>query len=633
MTQDNPDGSRPPPPRPARSTTPSTAPLHHLRLLATTDLHAQLLSFDYATNRPQFGEGLAQTASLIAAARAESPAAILLDNGDFLQGSAMAEYAASGRRRRRAHPAIVAFNTLGYDAVALGNHEFNYGLARLRSALATARFPVLSANVALTLGETPARDRLLVQPYALIPRELLGSDGRRRRIMVGVLGLTPPQILDWDHGHLAGRVDVRPMDEAAQAWAQEMRRAGAQLVVCLAHTAIGNPAQDHPDEALATEIAALPGIDVVIAGHSHEVFPNGQPHPDPRVDAQRGRLAGKPAVQPGHSGSHLGIIDLALVPDAAGGWQVSAAQSRCQSTSETLAGLSPAAIRQNALPLRRALEADHRAVLGWTRLVIGHSRIALSTQFALAADVQAMRLVAAAKRDHVARMLQGRPEAELPILASVTPFRVGGRGGPLNFTDIPAGVLSVRHVFDLYPFPNAIAATLITGAQILARLELAANIFPQILPGQADQPLIDTTLSTFGFESIPGLTYRIDLSRPRGQPGRILDLRLDGRPLSPRARLVIATNSYQIGRLGPLAGETLLAAGPLVTTVLTDYLRAKGEIVAETAPGWSFAPVPGASVLLDAGAGGLEHQEEVAHLSPEALGISPEGFHRFRLRL
>lgn len=633
MTQDNPDASRPQPLRPAKSTTPSTAPLHHLRLLATTDLHSQLLSFDYATNSPQFGMGLAQTASLIAAARAESPAAILLDNGDFLQGSAMAEFAASGRRRRRAHPAVVAFNTLGYDAVALGNHEFNYGLARLRAALTTARFPLLSANVALTLGETPPRDRLLVQPYALIPRELLGSDGRRRRILVGVLGLTPPQILNWDHGHLAGRLEVRPMLEAAQAWAQEMRQAGAQLVVCLAHTGIGTPTQDHPDEALATEIAALPEIDVVIAGHSHQVFPNGQPSSDPRVDAQRGRLAGKPAVQPGHSGSHLGIVDLALVPNAAGGWQVTAAQSRCQSTSEVLAGLPPTTIRQNALPLRRALEADHRSVLGWTRLVIGHSRIALSTQFALAADVQAMRLVAAAKRDHVARMLQGRPEADLSILASVTPFRVGGRGGPLNFTDIPAGVLSIRHVFDLYPFPNAIAATLITGAEILSRLELATNLFHQVLPGQADQPLIDAALSSYGFESIPGLSYQIDLSRPRGQPGRIRDLKLDGRPLSPRARLVLATNSYQIGRLGPLAGETLLAAGPLVTTVLTDYLRATGEVAAETGPGWSFTPVPGASVLLDAGAGALDHQGEVKHLSPEAIGISEEGFHRFRLRL
>lgn len=606
---------------------------YRLRLLATTDIHGQILSYDYFANRPQFGMGLAQTASLIAAARAESPEAILLDNGDFLQGSALAELAAAGRLRRRPHPAIAAFNALGYDAAALGNHEFNYGLATLRAALAAARFPVLSANVALRLGPQPLEDRLLAAPYALVRRQLTGSDGSRRTVTVGVLGLTPPEILDWDHGLLAGQVEVRPMVQAARAWVPALRRAGADLVVCLAHTGISDLAGPDRHEGVATEIAEIDGVDVVIAGHSHEVFPNAGAYADPRIDAQAGRLAGKPAVQPGHSGTHLGIVDLVLRPDMDDRWRLGEARVRAQSASEVVAGMTSDAIRRGAAPLKAVLGPDHRAALNWTRQTIGKSRIPLSTHFALAADVQAMRVLAAAKVAHVRAALQGRPEAALPILAAVTPFRTGGRGGPLNFTEIPAGPLSVRHVFDLYPFPNAIVASRLTGAQLAARLEVASTLFRQIVPGLPDQPLIDPRVTSFSYETIPGLSYRIDLSQPQGRPGRIRDLCLDGRALAPEAELVLVSNSYRLGTLPLLSGAVLIAAGRLVTSVVADFIRASGEIGPVAGPGWSFLPMPGTSVVFDTGAGALSHLDEVAHLAPVLTGLTGEGFHRFRLQL
>jgi 2',3'-cyclic-nucleotide 2'-phosphodiesterase/3'-nucleotidase len=607
-------------------------PTGGLRILATTDLHAQLLSYDYTTNRPSFGMGLAQAASLIAEAREGGQTTILLDNGDFLQGSALAELA-SYSGRRRTHPAIAAFNALGYDAVALGNHEFNYGLGLLQSTLVAARFPALSANVTVELGATPLSDRHLTAPYALLRRDIACSDGRPRPITLGILGLTPPEIMAWDHAHLAGRVAVRPMVEAARAWVPALRDAGADLVICLAHTGIGDLDRTNQAEGQAADIAEVPGIDVLVAGHSHEVFPNALTYIDPRIDPAKGRIAGKPAVQPGHSGSHLGIVDLELAPDASGGWQIAGARARTASVSEAVAGLPRAAIRRHAAPLRAALDADHRAVLTWTRQPIGRTTVPLSTQFALVADVQAMRLVAAAKRAHVRRLIAGRPEAELPILAAVTPFRVGGRGGPQNFTDIPPGPLSLRHVFDIYPFPNTLAATVLTGAQIKARLEQAVDLFQQIVPGQPDQRLFDPRVSTYGFETIIGLSYRVNLTLPKGGPGRIEDLRLDGAPLAPDARLVLATSSYRQNISGAASGQQLIVKGPLVTQILAGFIGAQRQIGAETGPGWALAPVPGASVLIDVGVGALRQTADVAHLDPELQGITEAGFHRFRLHL
>lgn len=621
-------GSGAPPPEAQEA----TQTLFRLRILATSDVHAQLLSYDYFANRPQYGMGLAQTASLIRQARAEVPGSILLDNGDFLQGSALAELAAVPGRRKRPHPSVTAFNVLGYDAVALGNHEFNYGLGILQEAMAAAQFPLLSANVALKPGAGPLQDRLLAAPFALVRRRLTAANGEAREITVGVLGLTPPEILEWDHGILAGKVHVRPMVAAARAWLPELRRAGADLVVCLAHTGISDLWHLDRNEGLAADIAALPGVDAVIAGHSHEVFPNATAYEDTRIDAAAGRLAGKPAVQPGHSGSHLGIIDLVLVHDGKG-WQTREARARAVSVSEEVAGLSPKDIRAGANPLRAALGADHRSALTWTRRTLGRTRVPLSTHFATAADVQAMRLIAAAKVAHVAAALEGRPEGLLPILAGVTPFRTGGRGGSLNYTDIEPGPLSVRHVFDLYPFPNSIVASVVTGEQIAARLEASARVFAELRPGEPDQVLIDPRVSPFEFEMIPGLTYQIDLAAPRGRPGRIRDLRLDGQRLDPKGRFVLASNSYRLGTRPELAGRIVLDARTLVTTVIGDYLRAVGEVGFQTAPGWSFVPMPGTAVIYDTGTGAPAHLDEVHHLSPELEGITEEGFHRFRLYL
>jgi 2',3'-cyclic-nucleotide 2'-phosphodiesterase/3'-nucleotidase len=605
-----------------------------LRLLATTDLHSQLLSYDYYTNRPQYGFGLAQTAALIAEARAEVPGSVLLDNGDFLQGSALADIAALPRRRRR-HPAIAAFGALGYDAVALGNHEFNYGLDLLLSSLKDAPFAALSANVAWKLAADPRDDDLLAAPFALVPRDLTDARGQTRRIIVGVLGLTPAEILIWDRTKLAGRVQVRGMAEATRAWVPQIRAAGADVVVCLAHTGIG-PSGPGQSGCHLAELAGIDGIDALVAGHTHQVFPPPDsagtgPLADPAIDAATGRVAGKPVVQPGHSGSHLGIIDLVLQPGP-GRWRVAEARVRAVSASEVVAGMSPSRLRTAAAPLRRVIEADHRAALGWTRQNLGTSAVPLCSHFAQVADTQLLRLIAEAKADHVRTLLAGRPEAALPVLSTARPYRCGGLGGPLNYTDIAAGPLSIRHVFDLYPFPNTLRAAFVDGRVLRHRLERSAALLRRIRPGGQDQPLVDPEVPGFSYESIPGLVYLIDPSRPAGD--RILGLSFRGRPLGADDRFVLVLNSHASGEEEmPEALAAVLGESTLCTTVIADYIRRKGRLQPIPDEGWRLAPLPGTTVVHDGGAGAMARLGAVAHLRPEFLGITPAGYHRFRLHL
>ncbi len=237
-------------------------------------------------------------------------------------------------------------------------------------------------------------------------------------------------------------------------------------------------------------------------------------------------IHGKPVVQPGHNGSHLGVLDLILRRDE-DGWAVARAEVRADSVSEVVAGLSTDVIRRNAAPLRRAVQADHRAALDWTRRQIGRSTFAMSTCFAAVADVPAMRLLAAAKRAYIRDVLRATPAADLPILALATPYRAGGRGGALNYSDLPAGPLTVRHLFDLYPYPNTIVAHRATGADLAEILERSAAQYLQLRPGGIDQPLIDRPTpalpslrpSVFPIPSIwrnrPGMTRAAPWSAPR----------------------------------------------------------------------------------------------------------------------
>jgi 2',3'-cyclic-nucleotide 2'-phosphodiesterase/3'-nucleotidase len=612
-----------------------------LRLIATTDLHASLLPYDYHANRPVEGRSLSNIANQIAEARSEVPNSLLFDNGDFLQGNPLAEYVASAPRRRRTHPVIAAFNSLGYDAATLGNHEFNYGVGFLSTALARAQFPVVSANIATRLGTSPLRDKTLVPPFTMLKRRMTDGAGQTHTLRIGVIGFAPPQIEVWDQDHLGGRIRVRDIVTAARAWLPRIRAQGADIIVALAHSGIGPVVAEDGMENAAAALASLPEIDAVIAGHSHMAFPGPEVPAAQGIDPARGLLAGKPAVMPGHTGSHIGIIDLVLARGEAGKrrWKIVQAQASLRARS------GRPALRNRAL--RQTVGPDHRAALAWSRQELGITPVALHTHFATSAPSAALDLIAEATAAHVRGRLGNTPWANLPVIGTAAPFRSGGRGGPRNFTDIPAGPIRLRNISDLYSFPNSVVALALTGADIADWLEQSAAIFRQIAPGAGDAPLHDPAVPSFAFDVMPDLAFAIDLSQPARFDAdgrlvnpdcrRILGLSHRGKPIDPTQQFVLVTSNHRAGlanvnrKDAPL--PVVLSEGTRTQDILADHVRKMASVGAAPRPAWRFLPMPGTTVTISSGAGSLPYIDDLATYRPEPLATDTQGFRHYRLHL
>ncbi len=601
-------------------------PVAILRLLATSDLHAHAFGWDYHTDKPQAGLGLSDLAHMIDVARAECPNTLLLDNGDFLQGSPLGDWAAE-QSEDVPHPMISAMNALGYDAATLGNHEFSHGLPLLRRAMADAHFPFVSANL------QPLDDGPFAHRSILIDRDLTDDKGKSRPIRIGITGIAPPQTVIWEAGRIDGQIAASDAVPAATEAVSALRRAGADVVILLAHTGMGSASSEQGMENVALPLARLAGADAMIMGHTHLVFP------DPATDAQGGttqQLHGKPAVMPGFFGSHLGRIDMTLRHDGSH-WSLSGSR----------AVLLPAQpVSEPHLGLESVCGAAHQAVRSWLGTRIGQTDVPLHSYFSRVAPCNIMRLVAAAQTRHLRQSLTGTSLADLPILSATAPFRAGGRGGAANFTDIAQGPLELRHAVDIYPFPNSIVALLLTGEELGDWLERAAIQFATVDPLQPDRPLVDTDSPSFDFDLIAGLSFQFDLRQPprfdaRGQcinpeARRILNLMLNGQRITPADRFILATNSYRAAGSGGFPGclpdRIVLDDKTSTRSALIAYLTSD-EANAPPAPyDWSFAPV-GASATFETAATGEHLLPFIAALRPEPMDGAAPGYRRFRLHL
>jgi len=593
----------------------------------------RLLSYDYFADRPSPHGGLARLAPLIDHARQEAANCLLLDNGDFLQGTPMGDLFADPAMIDTAgiHPVIAAMNAVGYDAATLGNHEFNYGLPALDRALRDAAFAVVAGNISRPGGPT-------MKPWTILPLRVTDTAGHAHTLRIGLIGLAPPQITAWDRSALNGALRTQGICDAARAHVPALRAQGADLVIALAHTGIG-AAQDCPDlENAAVPLAAIDGIDAVLCGHQHLIFPGPRFHGLAHVDAAAGTIHGKPAMMPGSWGSHLGVMDLTLRRRAGDCWRL----------DNHAVALRPAPGSAADDPgVQRVLSSAHTTTLSHIRQRVGHTTRPLHSYFTLIADDAAVQLVAEAKRARAAELLRDTPHAGLPLLAAAAPFKTGGQNGPDYYSDVPAGPLSRRSLADLYLFPNTLQAIEVTGAQLHDWLERAAGIYCQITPGRPDQPLREPDFPAYNFDVICGLRYRIDLSQPArfAQDGtlrdhdihRITGLAFDGRAIHPEERFVVATSSYRIGSslLAPLRPlPIVLDSREPVRDVLRRHIARTDTITPPCRPVWRFAPMPpGTSAIFDTGPGATAYLDQPGLPRVEPLGRTPQGFIRLRVPL
>ena len=605
-----------------------------LTLFATSDVHGHLLSYDYFADRAADLPALSRVAGLLARERTGVANSLFFDNGDILQGTAMADlFTDQDAATPRIHPSITALNALAPDAAAIGNHEFNLDLDDLAKALGAARFPFVCANLHLT-DTAPEALRGLWQESVILDRHLTDTSGTPHALRIGVFGVLPPQVVFWDHSRIGDTLRSEDMLPAARRAIAGLRARGADLVIGLAHTGL-DLSEARPDmENAGFHIAALPGLDALILGHSHLPFPAADAPPHPAIDAGRGTVHGTPTVLPAPAAGSLGRIDLRLIRSDEG-WSVATGTARLLDARE-----APEESAMTSL-----LAAAHARTLTAIRRPIGRLPRPLNSFLAPLPGCDALRLVAEAQAAYLAPRLKGTALAGLPLLSAIAPQKAGGRSGPGHYTDVPAGPVALSHVTDLQFFPNDIALLRLTGAQVADWLEMAAGVYRQIRPHGGDQPLTDPAFPAYNCDTIYGLTYEIDLTQParytpRGAPAhpasrRIRALSLNGAPLDPAAEVLLAVNTYRAGGGGYYPHACPAHVVHEETTKIRDLVA---DHIARTqgAPGpwpdpWRFVPIAGAAGLFDTAPKAKALLAE--HPGLTAVGQTEAGFLRLRVDL
>ncbi len=575
-----------------------------LRLLETTDLHSNMMDFDYYKDTPTEKFGLVRTATLINAARQEAVNSVLVDNGDVIQGSPLGDYmAAKGLTQNEVHPVYKAMNTLDYAVGNLGNHEFNYGLDYLHRALAGAKFPYVNANIIDAKTQKP-----LFTPYLIKETTVKDKEGKTQTLRIGYIGFVPPQIMTWDKANLSGKVTVNDITETARKYVPEMRSKGADVVVVIAHSGLSA----EPYKALAENsvyyLSEVPGVDAILFGHAHAVFP-GKDFADIKgADIANGTLNGVPAVMPGMWGDHLGVVDLVLNNDS-GKWQVTHSRAEARPIYDAAAKKSLAAEDSRLVSV---LKDSHDATREFVSKVIGKSADNMYSYLSLVQDDPTVQVVNMAQKAYVERYIQGDPDlASLPVLSAAAPFKAGGRkNDPASFVEVEKGQLTFRNAADLYLYPNTLVVVKASGKEVKEWLECSAGQFNQIDPHSSKpQSLINwDTFRTYNFDVIDGVNYQVDVTQPARYDGecqsvnpqaeRIKNLTFNGKPIDPNATFLVATNNYRAygGKFAGTGDSHIAFASPdenrsvLAAWISAESARA-GAIHPAADNNWRLAPI------------------------------------------
>jgi len=617
----------------------AAGPVVRLRIMETTDLHVNVFPYDYYRDAPDDSVGLARTAALVKTARAEAKNSLLFDNGDIIQGSPLGDYASyrKGMKKGDVHPIVAAMNTLNYDCGTLGNHEFNYGLEFLQNSLGAAKFPVVCANAIRADGET------LYKPWLVLDREFTDESGARQRLKVGVIGFVPPQIVQWDKAHLDGRVTSIDIVDAATRHVPDLKKAGADIVVALCHSGIAGGERKGGEENAALHLAKVDGIDVVLTGHQHFVFPGGKEFNNIEgVDAQKGTLHGKPAVMAGFWGSHLGLIDLDLVKEG-DAWKIAQFRTEARPIYDRVDRKVVAKVESEAGVIA-AVQADHDATLKYVREPVGSTAVPIHSYFSLVSDDASVKLVAEAQAWYVADQLKASAFKDLPILSAAAPFKAGGRGGPNYFTDIKPGPLAIKDMADIYIYPNTIRVVKVTGAQVREWLERSAGIYNQIDPAKGgEQDLINPKFPAYNFDVIAGVQYKIDPTQASRYDNdgklvapdahRIKDLTYDGKPVTDDQQFLVVTNNYRAGGGGNFPGNdgtTIVFEAPdLTRDAIMRYIVEKKEVAPKADGSWSLAVPAGVIMTFTTGPNAATYQP--AGIRIERMGDAQDGFVTYRI--
>ncbi|MHA2705565.1 2',3'-cyclic-nucleotide 2'-phosphodiesterase [Vibrio owensii] len=583
---------------------PAMADTIKLRIIETTDIHTNVMDYDYYKDQPSQQIGLSRAATLVKQAREEAVNSVLVDNGDLIQGSPMGDYmAAKGINAGEIHPVYKAMNQLDYDVGNIGNHEFNYGLEFLKNSIDGANFPYVSANVFdKKTGEH------YFKPYLIKTHTFKDTDGQSHEIKVGYIGFVPPQIMVWDKKNLEGKVFAEDITETAKKLVPQMKKEGADVIVAIPHSGISTDPYKLGAENSVYYLTEVEGIDAIAFGHSHAVFPGKDFAKLQGVDNAKGTINGVTAVMPGRWGSHVGVMDL-MLKEKNGKWQVVEGQSEARPIFDKANKKSLAEADKGIVD---ALVDDHKGTREFVNQPIGKANDVMYSFLALVQDDPTIQIVNLAQKDYVERFIQGDPDlADIPVLSAAAPFKVGGRkDDPNGFTEVESGQLTFRNAADLYLYPNTLVAMKVKGKEVHEWLECSAGQFNHIdVNSTKPQSLINwDSFRTYNFDVIDGVNYQIDVTQPpkydadckviNPDSQRIVNLTYNGKPVDPKQDFIIATNNYRAySATFPGTGPDFIAFDApdenrsVVAAYISRISKEQGEVTPSADNNWSFAPI------------------------------------------
>ncbi|MFF3330715.1 bifunctional metallophosphatase/5'-nucleotidase [Streptomyces sp. NPDC002888] len=533
-------------------------------VMGTTDLHGNVFNWDYFTDK-EFDDkahndvGLAKISTLVNQIRKEKGRrnTLLIDAGDTIQGTQLSYYYAKvdpiTAKGGPVHPMAQAMNAIGYDAAALGNHEFNYGIPVLRKFEEQCRFPLLGANALDAKTLRPA-----FAPFSM--HRLCTPFGRD--VKVAVLGLTNPGIAIWDKANVQGKMTFPGLEEQAAKWVPKLRSMGADVVIVSAHSG-SSGTSSYGDQLPYIENAAglvaeqVPGIDAILVGHAHTEIPEY---------FVANKVTGKQVVlsEPLKWGQRLTLFDFELVWEK-GRWAVEKVGAKVLNSN----------VVEEDSKITKLLGDEHEKVVAYVNQVIGTNSAEMTSVEAPYKDVPIIDLINHIQADTVRQALAGGEYGALPVLSQAAAFS--------RSAVIPAGQVTIRDVAGLYVFENTLEARLLTGAQMKAYLEFSANYFVQTAPDAVVEPERLTNANgtpDYNYDVVSGLTYEIDIAKPAGS--RVTNVRFEGAPLADDKQFVFAVNNYRANGGGNFphvaAAKLVWSNSDEIRNTMIAWVKAKGSI-------------------------------------------------------
>ncbi|MCY1141928.1 5'-nucleotidase C-terminal domain-containing protein [Actinoplanes sp. Pm04-4] len=533
---------------------------YRLTVLGTSDTHGNVYNWDYYKDveyddSAHNDVGVAKLAALVNKLRAEATGATLvLDAGDTIQGTPLATFYAKQEpitTTGEKHPMARAMNVLRYDAVTLGNHEFNYGLPLLDLWIRQLGFPALAANAVNARTGRPA-----FTPYVI--KKV--SPGRHApTLRVGILGLTNPGVAIWDRANVEGKLEFLDMVATAAKWVPIMRARGADIVLISAHggdSGTSSYGPELPNENPSALIAEqVPGIDAILFGHAHAEV------------AQRfvtNTRTGRQVLlsEPSKWGQRLTKMDFDLVRRG-GRWVVKTKASATLNTNTV----------EPDPHVLAAVRGQHNKTVAYVNQVVATSTEELSAASSRYEDTPILDYINKVQTDTVAAALAGTEYASLPVLSIAAPFS--------RTAVFPQGDVKIKDVAGLYIYDNTLEAVVLTGAEVKAYLEYSAKYFVTLAPGAPVDPatISDPAVPDYNYDVLSGVDYDIDISRPVGS--RITRLQIAGADVDPAARFVVAVNNYRRSGGGNFPGivkTQIYNAQQEIRQLLIDWAQARGAI-------------------------------------------------------